>query len=92
MNTNSLDAIVNCIPPHGSDSDIQRGKQNITEGSKVLEIGCGQGDTTAALAYLVGDTGFVHGIDIASPNYRSPVTLRNSIDFKKLKIRKTYAC
>lgn len=29
----------------------------IQEGSRVLEIGCGQGDTTAVLAHLVGSTG-----------------------------------
>lgn len=93
MNTNSLDTIVKCMPPHGSDSNIQRVQTehrlkltdfwDITEGSRVLEIGCGQGDTTAVLAYLVGETGFVHGIDIASPNYGSPVTLGDSIDFIK---------
>lgn len=56
---------------------------NIKEGSKVLEIGCGQGDTTAVLAYAVGETGFVHGIDIASPDYGSPVTLGDSMAFLK---------
>jgi len=54
---------------------------NIKAGSKVLEIGCGQGDTTAVLAYTVGETGFVHGIDIASPDYGSPVTLGESMSF-----------
>lgn len=54
---------------------------DIKAGSKVLEIGCGQGDTTAVLAYIVGEMGFVHGIDIASPDYGSPVTLRDSINF-----------
>ncbi|MBW9235691.1 class I SAM-dependent methyltransferase, partial [Leptospira santarosai] len=43
----------------------------IKDGKRVLEIGCGQGDTTAVLAYLVGDKGFVHGIDIAPTNYGS---------------------
>ena len=50
----------------------------IKEGSSVLEIGCGQGDTTAGLAYIVGKQGFVHGIDIASPDYGAPITLGDS--------------
>jgi SAM-dependent methyltransferase len=53
----------------------------IREGSRVLEIGCGQGDTTAVLAYLVGEDGLVHGIDIASPDYGAPLTLGQSIGF-----------
>jgi len=56
---------------------------NIKAGSKVLEIGCGQGDTTAVLAHTVGVEGFVHGIDIASPDYGSPVTLGDAINFLK---------
>ncbi|WML44692.1 class I SAM-dependent methyltransferase [Neobacillus sp. PS3-40] len=48
---------------------------NIAIGTNVLEIGCGQGDTTAALAYTVGKEGFVHGIDIAQESYGLPMTL-----------------
>lgn len=48
---------------------------NIGEGVRVLEIGCGQGDTTVALAYTVGKDGFVYGVDIASESYGSPMTL-----------------
>lgn len=47
----------------------------IAPGSRVLEIGCGQGDTTAALAETVGENGFVHAIDIASGDYGAPFTL-----------------
>lgn len=47
----------------------------IQEGDRVLEIGCGQGDTTVALAFSVGETGFVHGVDIASESYGLPETL-----------------
>ncbi|WP_052344363.1 class I SAM-dependent methyltransferase [Bacillus ndiopicus] len=47
----------------------------IPKGAKVLEIGCGQGDTLAALAYTVGPTGFVHGVDIADEHYGAPETL-----------------
>jgi ubiquinone/menaquinone biosynthesis C-methylase UbiE len=48
---------------------------NIGEGARILEIGCGQGDTTAALAHTVGKDGFVYGVDIASESYGSPMTL-----------------
>lgn len=81
------------MPPNSFDPTIQQVQTahrmrlaqfwNITPGSKVLEIGCGQGDTTAVLAYLVGENGFVHGIDIASPDYGSPITLGDSIKFIK---------
>lgn len=48
---------------------------HISDGQKILEIGCGQGDTTAVLADLVGPSGEVVAIDIASPDYGSPYTL-----------------
>lgn len=47
----------------------------IKKGMRVLEIGCGQGDTTVALADAVGHTGHVVAIDIASPEYGAPITL-----------------
>ncbi|WP_010094382.1 class I SAM-dependent methyltransferase [Ornithinibacillus scapharcae] len=52
----------------------------IKPGSRVLEIGCGQGDTTAVLAHFVGEDGMVHGVDIASPTYGSPITLGESAE------------
>jgi SAM-dependent methyltransferase len=34
-------------------------------GDRVLDIGCGLGDTTVRLAQLVGPTGHAHGVDVA---------------------------
>lgn len=34
-------------------------------GERVLDIGCGFGDTTAQIAQLVGDSGSAHGVDVA---------------------------
>lgn len=48
---------------------------SIKQGMKVLEIGCGQGDTTVALADAVGKDGKVVAIDVASTNYGAPLTL-----------------
>jgi SAM-dependent methyltransferase len=35
------------------------------EGDRVLDIGCGLGDTTVRLAEIVGPTGHAHGVDVA---------------------------
>ncbi|CAO2654354.1 Nn.00g110870.m01.CDS01, partial [Neocucurbitaria sp. VM-36] len=48
---------------------------NITTGSKVLEIGCGQGDCTTVLAHAVGEQGRVVAVDPADLDYGSPYTL-----------------
>ncbi|KAK6611305.1 hypothetical protein H4I95_02101 [Botrytis cinerea] len=47
----------------------------IPPGSKVLEIGCGQGDTTLVLAAQVGEDGHVDAVDPGDPDYGSPWTL-----------------
>jgi predicted methyltransferase len=44
-------------------------KWNIKDGDRVLELGCGQGDCTAALAAAVGDKGSVTAIDPAPSDY-----------------------
>lgn len=44
---------------------------DIPSGSKILEIGCGQGDCTLAMAYLVGEQGHITGIDPAPLDYGS---------------------
>jgi SAM-dependent methyltransferase len=50
----------------------------LPEGSRVLEIGCGQGDTTAALADALGPRGRVVAVDLADPSYGAPVTIGDS--------------
>lgn len=52
----------------------------VKKGMSVIEIGCGQGDTTVALADAVGKDGKVIGLDIASRNYGSPLTLGQATD------------
>ena len=44
-------------------------------GSRVLEIGCGQGTTTAMLAEAVGPSGHVDALDPGPPDYGAPFTL-----------------
>lgn len=89
MTQQMIDEIVACMAIAGGDSSIQKIQTahrlklaqfwGIKEGDKILEIGCGQGDTTAVLAQLAGETGFVHGIDIASADYGMPITLGDAI-------------
>lgn len=47
----------------------------LEKGMRILEIGCGQGDTTVVLADAVGPSGHVVAIDIASKEYGAPITL-----------------
>lgn len=85
MDNASIGAILPCLPPDYGSEGIQSVQiahrlrlaesWAIKPGERVLEIGCGQGETTGTLAYLVGPTGLVHGVDIASPDYGSPVTV-----------------
>ncbi|KAF7375025.1 Methyltransf-25 domain-containing protein [Mycena sanguinolenta] len=53
---------------------------SIANGARVLEIGCGQGDTTLALAEAVGETGHVDAVDPAPLDYGSPKTLGQAQD------------
>jgi SAM-dependent methyltransferase len=50
----------------------------IASGARVLEIGCGQGDTTAVLADAVGPEGHVLAVDLADGAYGAPVTIGES--------------
>jgi SAM-dependent methyltransferase len=53
---------------------------SIGPGTRVLEIGCGQGDMTAVLAAAVGPAGRVTAVDIASPDYGTPATLGEAMN------------
>ncbi|KAF2278872.1 S-adenosyl-L-methionine-dependent methyltransferase [Westerdykella ornata] len=48
---------------------------NIPNGSKVLDLGCGQGDCTTVLASAVGEQGSVVAVDPAELDYGAPYTL-----------------
>ncbi|KAF7171427.1 hypothetical protein CNMCM6106_005804 [Aspergillus hiratsukae] len=48
---------------------------NIPADSKVLELGCGQGDCTTVLASAVGEQGTVVAVDPAELDYGAPYTL-----------------
>ncbi|KAJ5382201.1 hypothetical protein N7517_000112 [Penicillium concentricum] len=48
---------------------------NIPTDSKVLELGCGQGDCTTVLASAVGEQGKVVAVDPAELDYGAPYTL-----------------
>ena len=50
----------------------------ITPGSRVLEIGCGQGDCTTVLADAVGPDGHVDAVDPGAPDYGSYPSLHKS--------------
>jgi len=55
-------------------------KWPIATGARVLELGCGQGDTTLALAEAVGETGHVDAVDPGPLDYGSPKTLGQAHD------------
>ncbi|KAH8812299.1 S-adenosyl-L-methionine-dependent methyltransferase [Xylogone sp. PMI_703] len=54
---------------------------DIRPGARVLEIGCGQGDTTIVLADAVGAQGHVDAVDPGSPDYGAPFTLSQAQAF-----------
>lgn len=53
----------------------------VQPGSRILEIGCGQGTCTAVLAEAVGPDGHVDGVDPAPGDYGAPFTLDQAQEF-----------
>lgn len=84
LNENHMDNLLGHMKIIG-DNTIQRTQLKhrlslvetfgLKPGMRVLEVGCGQGDTTVALADAVGEKGHVLAVDIAAPNYGAPITL-----------------
>jgi ubiquinone/menaquinone biosynthesis C-methylase UbiE len=50
----------------------------VREGERVLDIGCGQGESCLVLALKVGDSGHVTAIDPAQQEYGNPFTMREA--------------
>lgn len=73
-------------PPAASLIHIPRFRQrlsilsawSIAPGSRVLDIGCGQGDSSLALALELGPDSHITGIDSAPPSYGTPLTISES--------------
>ncbi|KAI7285879.1 hypothetical protein KC343_g677 [Hortaea werneckii] len=55
-------------------------------GSRILDIGCGQGESSLVLAELLGPDGHVTGIDTASHDYGSPFTVGDAQSYIKKSI------
>ncbi|KAI3320489.1 S-adenosyl-L-methionine-dependent methyltransferase [Xylariaceae sp. AK1471] len=51
---------------------------DLKSGTRVLELGCGQGNTTAVLAEVLGPSGHVDAVDPGAPDYGAPFTLSQS--------------
>jgi ubiquinone/menaquinone biosynthesis C-methylase UbiE len=52
-------------------------------GAHIMEVGCGQGETTIALAAAVGASGHVLAVDNGPAEYGRPVTLGEAHDYIK---------
>ncbi|KAI1201166.1 SAM-dependent methyltransferase [Nemania serpens] len=48
---------------------------DLKPGTRVLELGCGQGSATAVLAEAIGASGHVDAVDPGAPDYGAPFTL-----------------
>ncbi|KAH8719080.1 Methyltransferase ustM [Beauveria bassiana] len=53
----------------------------IPTGARILDIGCGQGESTLILADAVGPDGHVTGVDTAPADYGGPVTVGQAQSF-----------
>lgn len=55
----------------------------ISPGQKILDIGCGQGESSLVLAEVVGPSGHITGIDNAPASYGRPYTVKESHEYAK---------
>lgn len=86
-----LEELISYMQIYEDNIDIQKAQTahrmrlveafDIQAGDKILEVGSGQGDTTAVLADTVTDSGHVHAVDIASADYGAPLTLKEATDY-----------
>ncbi|ETS76770.1 hypothetical protein PFICI_12157 [Pestalotiopsis fici W106-1] len=75
-------------PPDHPEIEIAQAKHrinlanlwNIAPGSRILELGCGQGNATAVLAHIVGTGGHVDAVDPGALDYGAPFTLSQAQD------------
>ena len=83
----SLEEISRCVN-HTSNAQLKH-RMALVEmwapepGDQVLEVGCGQGDTTIALAAAVGEAGHVLAVDSADSEYGGPVSIGQAHEFSK---------
>jgi SAM-dependent methyltransferase len=85
-----IESIARCMALYSRMPEVQlaqtafrariAGAWGIAPGSRILEIGCGQGDMTAVLARAVGREGRVEAYDPAPPGYGAPVTIGESAE------------
>jgi len=76
-------------PPAGAHIEIAQVEHRIHlinafrlgTGSRVLEIGPGQGTCTTVLAHAVGERGHIDAVDPAPPDYGAPFTLAQAQDY-----------
>ncbi|KAJ7626885.1 SAM-dependent methyltransferase-like protein [Roridomyces roridus] len=91
--TSSLAAKIALLSGYGASSDgpsiaqaqyridlVSKWSSYIKPGARVLELGCGQGDTTLVLAEAVGENGHVDAVDPGPLDYGSPKTLGQAHD------------
>jgi len=65
------DILTEGIRQHG---ELALGREPPREGERVLDIGCGLGDTTVRIAQMVGPTGHAHGVDVAERMIETAIT------------------
>jgi predicted methyltransferase len=63
----------------------------IVPGSKVLELGCGQGDCTTVLADAVGEAGSVVAVDPAPLTYGTSTTFPSMVGCKMRRDHEVYS-